>query len=416
MGNAVLSKLGRCASASLVGVFLHSVAWCNTWIVDVNNGAGAHFTDIPPAIAAALPGDVILVRAGNYSAFTLNSGLSVIGQGLVRTSGNINLSSTPGGAVTALCEVQPSSRLNSIRVTGCAGTVLLQGLAAAVVIDASSDVRLSDCTTSPAPGMLQGLRVTNSRAQIVQSDFAGANGVDGTNCGDGTSGGAGVQCLGPSRVHFARSTAIGGRGGDALGVLCVPFAGDGGSGLSASAPFTGGRLELILTGGGVGLAQGGAGGVAPGGFDGFHGQSMLLSQNVIAWTSGMGYVPSAPLLVGGSTLIVTPTEEPTLELIGTPSPGAVVTLRLRAAPGVAARLNLGATPIVQPQSNILVESLVMKQRSFDRGLVPPSGIIDTPWSFQPGAPLGKLLIFQAKVTDPASGLTQKSNSIEAIVR
>jgi hypothetical protein len=71
---------------------------------------------------------------------------------------------------------------------------------------------------------------------------------------------------------------------------------------------------------------------------------------------------------------------------------------------------------VQPQANILIESLVMKQRSFDRGLVPPSGIIDTPWSFQPGAPLGKLLIFQAKVTDPASGLTQKSNSIEAIVR
>ena len=416
MGNSVLSKLGRSACASLVGVLLHSAAWCNTWIVDVNNGAGAHFTDIPPAIAAALPGDVILVRAGNYSAFTLNSGMSIIGQGLVRTSGNIDLTSTPGGAVTALCNVQPSSGLGSIRVIGCAGTVMLQDLAAAVVINACSDVRMYGCTTPLPPNPPQGLQVSNSRVQIVQSDFAGARGIDGTTCGDGTNGGAGVQCLGPSRVHFARSTAIGGRGGDALGVLCVPFAGDGGPGLSASAPFAGGPLELILTGGGVGLAQGGAGGVAPGGFDGFSGQSMFLSQNVIAWTSGMSYVPSAPLVVGGSTLIVTPTEEPTLELIGTPSPGAVVTLRLRAAPGVAARLNLGATPIVQPQPNILVESLVLKQRSFDRGLVPPSGIIDTPWSFQPGAPSGKLLIFQVKVTDPVSGLTQKSNSIEAIVR
>jgi hypothetical protein len=64
---------------------------------------------------------------------------------------------------------------------------------------------------------------------------------------------------------------------------------------------------------------------------------------------------------------------------------------------------------------VLVDGLVLKQRSLDRGPVPPSGVLDTPWFFQPGAPAGKLLIFLAQVTDPITGLTQKSNSIEAVV-
>ena len=117
---------------------------------------------------------------------------------------------------------------------------------------------------------------------------------------------------------------------------------------------------------------------------------------------------------GGCTLIYTATTEPTLELIGTPYPGGSITLRLRATPGMAVRLNLGSTPIVQPQPGILVENLVQKQRSFDRGLVPPSGVLDSLWSFQPTAPRGKLVIFQVKVTDPNSALVQKSNSIEVV--
>ena len=42
------------------------------WIVDANNGPGTNFTDIPAAVAAAQSGDTILVRAGNYSPFTVS--------------------------------------------------------------------------------------------------------------------------------------------------------------------------------------------------------------------------------------------------------------------------------------------------------------------------------------------------------
>ena len=33
-----------------------------TWVVDSQNAAGAHFTDIPPAVAVAVDGDRIVVR------------------------------------------------------------------------------------------------------------------------------------------------------------------------------------------------------------------------------------------------------------------------------------------------------------------------------------------------------------------
>ena len=103
-------------------------------------------------------------------------------------------------------------------------------------------------------------------------------------------------------------------------------------------------------------------------------------------------------------------------MIGTPAPGGMITLRLRAEPGTVARLNLGKTPIVQATPGILVEALVQKERSFDRGVVPASGVIDSVWSFAPSAPQGKLLIFQVRLVDPITGLAQRSNSIEAIVQ
>jgi len=55
-----------------------------TWIVDANNGPGAHFTTLPPAIAASSSGDVILLRYGggyDASGAVVTHGLSIIGSG-----------------------------------------------------------------------------------------------------------------------------------------------------------------------------------------------------------------------------------------------------------------------------------------------------------------------------------------------
>src|SRR5436190_21250590 len=51
-----------------------------TWIVNKAGGAGVDFTDIPPAIAAAAPGDTVRVLGNSnvlYSAFTLSKGITI---------------------------------------------------------------------------------------------------------------------------------------------------------------------------------------------------------------------------------------------------------------------------------------------------------------------------------------------------
>jgi hypothetical protein len=61
-----------------------------TWIVDANSGPGTHFTDLPPAIAAAQSGDTILVRTGNYTAFYVTGkALTIRGAGQGTTMINL---------------------------------------------------------------------------------------------------------------------------------------------------------------------------------------------------------------------------------------------------------------------------------------------------------------------------------------
>ena len=47
------------------------LASSKTWIVDDDGGPGVDFTDIQPAIDAAAPGDLIVVRNGDYNGFIL---------------------------------------------------------------------------------------------------------------------------------------------------------------------------------------------------------------------------------------------------------------------------------------------------------------------------------------------------------
>ena len=68
------------------------VAAQRTWIVGLNGGAGVDFTEIQPAIDAASPGDVIIVKPGLgfHRGFTLDKGLSIMpelrGWGIAVTS------------------------------------------------------------------------------------------------------------------------------------------------------------------------------------------------------------------------------------------------------------------------------------------------------------------------------------------
>ncbi len=55
----------------------------STWVVDADGRPGAHFADLPAAVAAAQTGDTLLVRAASfpYTAFATDKGLRVLGLG-----------------------------------------------------------------------------------------------------------------------------------------------------------------------------------------------------------------------------------------------------------------------------------------------------------------------------------------------
>ena len=54
-----------------------------TWLVDSSGGPGVDFTDLPPAVAAASPGDTILLRWGTGAPYgfdlTIRRGIRIIG-------------------------------------------------------------------------------------------------------------------------------------------------------------------------------------------------------------------------------------------------------------------------------------------------------------------------------------------------
>ncbi len=50
-----------------------------TWVVDAAGGVGSNFADLPPALAAARPGDTVLVRAGLYSPSVVNKAIKLVG-------------------------------------------------------------------------------------------------------------------------------------------------------------------------------------------------------------------------------------------------------------------------------------------------------------------------------------------------
>jgi hypothetical protein len=57
-----------------------------TWVVDDNGGPGVSFTDTPPAVAAAADGDVVVVKPGQYSPFTVSGkGLRILGEDRLTT-------------------------------------------------------------------------------------------------------------------------------------------------------------------------------------------------------------------------------------------------------------------------------------------------------------------------------------------
>ena len=99
------------------------------WTVDLVTSRPADFRDIPPAIAAASPGDTILVRLTSaldfYSPFVLTKGVNIVPphNGLIQVKGAIVISNIPANERCNLSNIMGYP----LTVKDCVGPVTIHG-------------------------------------------------------------------------------------------------------------------------------------------------------------------------------------------------------------------------------------------------------------------------------------------------
>lgn len=410
-------RFGSLLGGIALSASIASSAIATTYIVDVN-GTG-QFTNIPPAIAAAQDGDVIIVLPGNYSSFMLTKSLTIVGLSnatLVAPS-TIGISSIPAGNRAAVVNL----RAAALSVANCAGHVIVQEVSApagqtlTLGVTQSADVRLRNLTvqqtTSPA----------GSRIEVARCFIQGPNGVNGA----GADGQPGIDSSGGNLLHLVHSYVTGGHGGDSLDHVCT-WGGNGAEALQTTSTDT-----VIMAGG---LLRGGDGGGAtscfagyPCFYDGYGASAAWLAagstfrysdtttfQGGISWDAASCAALASPWFAGSGTIVQAVPEDPTLDLTGTPTAGSAVQFVVQAPPGSVARLYFGRAPILVADGLAVVERLAPYARVVNLGTVPASGQVTLSWTI-PAVPRGTFLVAQAEVV-LQGGELRRTNSVPVVVR
>jgi hypothetical protein len=401
---------------------LAAPAPATTYVVD-QNGSG-QFLHIQPAIDFAQPGDVLLVLPGNYGAFTLQKGLTIIGYGQVSVNGLAWVMDIPAGETAALVHLSPSS----FQVQSCTGPVIVQEFPSLQHISAAActDLRLRETDVAPTvdAGYPNGCDVNAARVELVKCALLGS----AETCGSGAFSayaGNGMELGGVSRVQVALSNITGGSG---LGCSSSSDRGaNGGDGIRLGFAFNDTPV-LYVTGGGLSAITGGDGGGdasltdcthngGPGPGIRVEGGSLWYSgAQIVGGTGhfGANCAPGTGPAIFGNGTATTP-DDPTLDVSGYPAPGNGVQFTLRAPPGSSAILYFGRHAIVVPTPNTQIEQLTPKSRIVNLGTIPASGQAQFTWPLALSLQAGTLLIAQAEVTYSPSDI-RRTNSIPVIVR
>lgn len=191
----------------LVPLLLASIAGAvpgAVWVVD--DGGGADFTDVQPAIDAAAHGDTILIRPGSYGGFTIvDKALSLV---------------SDGGQPPRIQDLAAVAGLAADHPVNLAGLNLRRGL---VLIDSDGQVLCSDlvCEWPELTESNVSLSHRVSNCQTVIFSRCSLKGRDGAmvywNYGgwDGVDGENGLDVQG-SRVALYGCQIQGGTGGDCI--------------------------------------------------------------------------------------------------------------------------------------------------------------------------------------------------------
>jgi len=273
---SVLAPLAFLASAPLL-------AQGTVHVVDDDGGAGV-FADLPAAVAAAADGDVLLVKAGSYSGFTLTAkGLAVVSDSGVApvVNGGIvveSLGASQSVLLRGLATGTPSEF--GLSVQDCDGAVRVEACSlegqtgfnvfgsfdghpggfAGAVVAGSANVAFTDCTLQGGEGAdvydiewdamgVGGPGLTAGSSNVAVFDTTATGGFGGSDSSgfalSGTLGGVGGS-LTSGRMVVSGSEFVGGQGGyggSAWEWKGCGSGGDGGNGFTAS----GGELDHVDT-------------------------------------------------------------------------------------------------------------------------------------------------------------------------
>ncbi len=342
---------------SLVGFLLLQT----TWVVDDSGGPGVDFTDIPPAIAAAAEGDLLLVKAGSYSHFALSGkGLRVLGEGSnstfvssSSTATGTSISAIPAGSTVTIDRMKFSLTavpILSILGAGTSATLADIAIVPGTMFSSSGpsfaiEGALVHLHRSTVLGPL-GPQATTAGAAIRASEGAlvhvssstihgqtGGTGVPFTTYGGGW-GGTGIWIQpssgAPTRVWVADSDVRGGQGGMGFG---PNPGGPGGPGIFVMSSY------VRVSGGAGSLVSGGDGGWATLGTFGAGGAGILSASGSTGWVHGVqvlaGTGSSTPSAVVGSGILLGEPPLPVLAATGYLTLSTSINLLLSNAPGSA---------------------------------------------------------------------------------
>ncbi|MBL8801006.1 MAG: hypothetical protein JNN27_03360 [Planctomycetes bacterium] len=406
---------------ALAAVLAASASATSTYVVDDTPGPGVDFNSISAAIAFATPGDVLVVRPGNYLAFMLDKELTIVGASGVSIgpgSRILNVTAPDGVRLAGL-------RFWNLEIAGCAGPVLcdqlnIDGFSGdpSLMVSSSSDVRFQRSTIRGGNGTLggdgrRGAIVDASRVEFTSCTLRGGNGADHGPSTDGGYGASALVCRNGARVHMANTSAFGGDGGDACAALCVGIDGNGGDAVvlqSASTLVIAGAPGIELRGGLAGQAWGGAS----------DGWGLRASNSFVRWSGvsikrGDGFSPG--LTVSSTPVQVPAQPDPTLELIGTTSVGQSWQFVLHGAPGRNARLQQGNRARVLADALSVIEQLNNRIRLHPLGAISGAGTASMSASVGSTTAPGWTRIYQGMQIDPLTGgIDERTNSVFVIVR
>ncbi len=192
-------SLGASSIAALAAALFPSVAPASVQgavlVVDAAGGPGVQHTAIHTAVAAAAPGDTVLVRAGSYPGFAVGKPLLVIADAgaAVQVSGAVSVAGTAVGETVTLLGLEFRGYPASLQITGCRGPVWIEACRTriggagfhALEISDSAAVTVARSRLEAAGTGGYGVGVLRSNAYFAQTSIRGGDGAFEVSAGCG---------------------------------------------------------------------------------------------------------------------------------------------------------------------------------------------------------------------------------------